>query len=165
MLTKPHRCSLSGGEPYGDREHLWSGKRLDARIRSGRIDWPSLKDRTDPVAVATALLGPPVKRIGSRSAWLCPWHDDHDPSFTVDAKGWRCWACGIGGDAAALVMRHRAIGFPEANRWLAEQAGIAVPSMPTRPPEAAGPIRSGPALGPDRPADRRTVRPGRREAA
>src|SRR5690242_5702816 len=122
--------------------------RFTARARGGgeRIDWSTVRERTDLEAVATAMLGPPVKRIGSRSAWLCPWHDDHDPSFTVDAKGWRCWVCGIGGDAAELVMRHRGIGFPEAKRWLAELAGIVAPSSkPTR----SGPVRS--AVPTDRP--------------
>jgi hypothetical protein len=124
---------------------------------SARIDWPTVRDRIDLTAVATALLGPPVKRIGSRPTWLCPLHDDHDPSLTVDAKGWRCWPCGIGGDAAELVMRLRGIGFPEAKRWLAELAGIAVPSGNTARPRPR--VRSGPA-----PALVQTARPPARTA-
>ncbi len=119
--------------------------RFKATARGDQIDWRTVRARSDLLAVATALLGPAPGpgSVGSRSAWLCPFHDDHDPSFTVDAKGWRCWACGIGGDAAELVMRHRGIEFPEAIDWLAELAGIATPSgKPARP---RPPARSGPA--------------------
>lgn len=126
----------------------WTGRPRAAAPRASRIDWPTVRDRIDLEAVATALLGPPAKRVGSRLAWLCPFHDDHNPSFTVDAKGWRCWACGIGGHAAELVMRYRGCEFPEAARWLADLAGVAPSAAPARP------IRPGPT---DRP--RPPIRP------
>src|SRR5262245_12723936 len=106
-----------------------------------------VRDRTDFTAVARAVLGgPPVKRIGSRLAWICPFHDDHDPSLLVDpAKGrWKCWPCNLEGDAVELVKRRLGIGFPEAILWLAELAGIAVSSIPpTRPIQSARTTRSG----------------------
>ena len=119
-----------------------------------RIDWPTVRDRTDLVAVATVLLDGPPKRIGSRLVWRCPFHDDHDPSLQVDpAKRRRkCWPCNLGGDAVELVKRCLGIGFPEAMRWLAELAGIAVPSMlPARP---VRPGRVTPAGRPVRPSVR-----------
>jgi hypothetical protein len=67
---KPHRCSPSpiDAHPrivsaYGRSEHLWSGNRHAARIQSGRIDWNDVKDRINLEALATDLLGKPVKRI------------------------------------------------------------------------------------------------------
>lgn len=154
----PHRvppdsieCQPQGVALYGRRGTLWSGKPRDACTGAGRIDWPTVRDRITLEAVATALIGQPAKRIGSRPAWLCPFHDDHDPSFTVDAKGWRCWACGIGGDAAALVMRHRGIGFGEAVLWLAGSIGIAPPAGPTLPGPPAALGRPGKSAG--RPSD------------
>lgn len=43
---------------------------------------------------------------GAHLVGRCPFHDDHDPSFTVDnATGtWRCWSqCAVGGDVIDLV--------------------------------------------------------------
>jgi hypothetical protein len=87
-------------------------------------------------------LGEPIKRVGSRAAWRCPFHDDHNPSFTVDDKGWRCWACGIGGDAAAFLMRHEKIGFPEAVRRLGSRVGLTVSqgSSTARFPDRSRPV-------------------------
>ncbi len=101
-----------------------------------QFDWPAIRDRIDLAAVATSLLGPAPKRSGRRLLWLCPFHEDHDPSFQVDPaeRRWRCWPCDLGGDAPALVMRLKGMAFPEAVHWLAEQAGIAVLSTgPARP--------------------------------
>ena len=80
-----------------------------------RLDWPAVKDRIDLAAVATMLLGPPAKRESRRLLWLCPFHDDHHPSFQVDPdrRKWRCWSCGIGGDAAELEMKLQGVAFPE----------------------------------------------------
>ena len=113
--------------------------------RTDRLAWKDIKDRIDVAAVATALLGPAVKRSGARLLWRCPFHDDHDPSFQVDPERrlWKCWPCDRGGDAAALVMQLKGVPFPEAVRHLAEHAGIVTPSgqsaraaWPTRPQSA-----------------------------
>jgi CHC2 zinc finger len=111
-----------------------------------RLDWPAVKDRIDLAAVATALFGPPARREGRRLLWLCPFHDDHHPSFQVDPdrRKWRCWSCGIGGDAAELEMKLQGVAFPEAARIAAELSGIVTPSGTTtrpaprpRPPASA----------------------------
>jgi hypothetical protein len=77
------------------------------------------------VAVATTLLGDPVRRKSGRLWWPCPLHDDDDPSFAIrpGRSRWDCFSqCGHG-DAADLVMRVRGVGFPEAVLFLAERAG------------------------------------------
>ena len=122
--------------------------------RGERLDWNDMKDRVDMAAITTALLGPAPKRSGRRLLWPCPFHDDHDPSLQVDpTEGrWKCWPCNLGGDAPALVMRLRGVGFPEAVRIVAELTGIVVPSSePTRRrlPARSGPSRSSkPPAGP-----------------
>jgi len=89
-------------------------------VTSGRhSDWSSERDRIDLAAVATRLLGPAPGRRGERGRrlwWPCPFHEDRNPSFSVDpGKGWwRCYGCGENGDAAALVMRLEHVSFPEA---------------------------------------------------
>ena len=79
--------------------------------------------------MAAALLGPPVERRGLTSGslgWYCPFHRGASPSFRVNLGEpvWSCSACGAGGDAAALVMRIKGIGFRDAIAWLDEQDGF-----------------------------------------
>jgi hypothetical protein len=103
-----------------------------------RDDWKAERERIDLAAVVTNLLGPAVKREGRRLLWRCPFHDDHNPSFVVDParKSWRCFPCGIGGDAAALVMRHEGLMFPEAIAFLTSRpnAERKAPARPAKPP-------------------------------
>ncbi len=120
-----------------------------------RLDWLAVKDRIDLAAVATALLGPPAKRESRRLLWLCPFHDDHHPSFQVDPdrRKWRCWSCGIGGDAAELEMKLQGVAFPEAARIAAELSGIVTPSgTTTRPAPRPRPPASAAAGMPAKPA-------------
>ena len=95
-----------------------------------RLDSPAIKDRSDLAAVATACLGSPGKRQGRHLLFLCPFHDDHHPSFKVDPerRRWHCWSCGIHGDAFDLVMKLQGVAFPEAVRIVAELSGIVTPS-------------------------------------
>jgi hypothetical protein len=58
----------------------------------------------------------PIEQAASRfgieitkSKFLCPSHDDHDPSASVDPDGihWKCFSCGAGGSAIDLLMAIR----------------------------------------------------------
>ncbi len=59
--------------------------------------------------VAERLMGPPVSQSGSRSTWLCPFHEEEHPSFcTLPPKPgykdrFRCFSCGAWGDEYDLV--------------------------------------------------------------
>ncbi|MFI5454202.1 MAG: CHC2 zinc finger domain-containing protein [Isosphaerales bacterium] len=126
-------------------------------VPSGRIEWSEVKDRIDLGIVATALLGPAVKRSGPELIWMCPWDNDENPFLQVNPvkRLWKCWSCGQGGDAAALVMKVQGVAFPEAVRWLAEQVGIVTPSTrsATRPrPPAASKSARPPATPPEQPS-------------
>ncbi len=92
------------------------------------IDCSTVRHQVDLPNVATALLGPPAKQLARYLLWRCPFHDDHDPSLQVDPvkKRWKCWPCGAGGDAINLVMRVKQCPFPDAIRWLANEAGVTV---------------------------------------
>ena len=62
---------------------------------------------------------------------LCPFHDDHNPSFNVypDRQTYRCWVCDQGGDCFTWVQEIEKVNFPEAVRILAERARIELPAV------------------------------------
>ena len=68
----------------------------------------------------------PLKKAGKDFKGLCPFHDDKNPSFTVnDRTGtYRCWSCGEHGDIFNWVMKTQNVDFVEALSILAEQAGV-----------------------------------------
>jgi DNA primase len=99
---------------------------MNAKTHSTRrVDWKNERTRIDLADVATNLLGPPPGRRGRGLWWRCPFHDDAHPSFQVDpVKGrWRCFGCGVWGDAANLVARLRHCSFPEALDILLDRVG------------------------------------------
>jgi DNA primase len=59
-----------------------------------------------------------LKRKGRQLVGKCPFHDDHDPSFTVDPKKqlWNCLgACREGGDVYKFVMKLEGLDFRSAH--------------------------------------------------
>jgi hypothetical protein len=63
-----------------------------------------------------------VKPTASGAVGLCPFHDDHHPSFGVNSEGnyWNCWAgCG-GGSVIDFYIKWRKCDFASAIRELAE---------------------------------------------
>ncbi len=153
--------SLEGWHSMRGTGTLWGGHRAGAPNQNDRpIEWDAIKDNIDLAAIATALLGRAPGRRGERGRrlwWPCPFHDDSNPSFCVTAarREWKCFGCGEHGSAADLVMRLQNWTFPEAVRWLADQARIVMPSgqgEPTRPrPPAAKPGKT-PAPAPEKPS-------------
>lgn len=73
---------------------------------------------------------------------VCPFHDDHNPSLTVDSRRqrYKCWSCGEGGDVFAFVQKFEKITFPEALEVLARRAGISLEKIQKSP---QGPSRAG----------------------
>ena len=62
------------------------------------------------------------KKADGRVKYLCPIHNDHDPSFSVeqrasdghDAPGWGCYGCGKKG-FGAIALQAALMGFDHAN--------------------------------------------------
>jgi DNA primase len=72
-----------------------------------------------------------LKRIAStgRYVGLCPFHQEKTPSFSVNQtrQFYKCFGCGVGGDALKFVMEIDGLTFPEALKLLADRNGIAMP--------------------------------------
>ena len=69
--------------------------------------------------------GMEAKKQGKNYKVICPFHEDEEPSLSinVEKKLWQCFGCGTGGDAIKLVQDIENIGFVEAVGKLAKQAG------------------------------------------
>ncbi|WP_010581774.1 DNA primase [Schlesneria paludicola] len=67
---------------------------------------------------------------------LCPFHDDHNPSFTVnpERQTYMCWSCRKGGDCFSFVMENDRINFRETLELLAKRAGLELPASYARGP-------------------------------
>jgi DNA primase len=67
-----------------------------------------------------------LRPVGAQFLGLCPFHDDHRPSFRVDPRwqNYRCWACDKSGDVFQFLQEHEKITFREALELLARRAGI-----------------------------------------
>ena len=72
-----------------------------------------------------------LRRVGAtgRYAGLCPFHQEKTPSFSVNQtrQFYKCFGCGVGGDALKFVMEVDGLTFPEALKMLAERNGIPMP--------------------------------------
>jgi len=73
---------------------------------------------------------------------LCPFHEDHEPSFSLNVKTglWNCFGCGEKGDVFDFVAKREGLdGFSEALRFLAAKLGLEVPREgdSTRPKRAS----------------------------
>lgn len=67
-----------------------------------------------------------LKRAGKNWKGLCPFHEDKNPSFSVDSTvgRYRCWSCGAKGDIFNWVMETQRVEFVEALKILAQMAGV-----------------------------------------
>jgi DNA primase len=83
-----------------------------------------IKAASDIVAVVGSYLA--LKPAGTIFKALCPFHNDTNPSLTIDPKRqrYKCWACGAVGDVFAFVQHMEKVGFTEARAILAARAGI-----------------------------------------
>jgi len=68
----------------------------------------------------------PLKRRGINMIGLCPFHGEKTPSFNVSPVRniFKCFGCGVGGNAINFVMQHENYSYPEAIRYIAKKYNI-----------------------------------------
>ncbi|MDE6961020.1 MAG: DNA primase, partial [Lachnospiraceae bacterium] len=88
-----------------------------------------IRSRSDIVDVISGYIK--LQRKGSNYVGVCPFHNDRNPSMSVNQPRqiYRCFSCGAGGDVFKFVMEYENLSFPEAVKVLADRAGIALPQQ------------------------------------
>ena len=89
-----------------------------------------LKNQADIALVIQQFL--PLKKSGvNRYVGVCPFHDDHSPSMTVNSTLgiYKCFACGAGGDVFKFIENHEKLDFKGAVEWVANFVGYALPNL------------------------------------
>mmetsp|Transcript_1046 Transcript_1046/g.2048 ORF Transcript_1046/g.2048 Transcript_1046/m.2048 type:complete len:1254 (+) Transcript_1046:1-3762(+) len=130
ILSKQVRC--------GQRLIAWENRNsaLSAKKPSGtkgsKFYIPTeqieeLREAVDLVSVIESYNLPQFKRNGDRATCLCPFHDDHNPSMSIDgSRGiYKCFSCGAGGNVYNFVQEYakldgEEISFPRAVQMIKE---------------------------------------------
>lgn len=62
-----------------------------------------------------------LKKEGSTLKACCPFHNEKTPSFSIHKQHnrWKCFGCGLSGDAIEFVMKHQGLSFLDAVRTIA----------------------------------------------
>ena len=86
-----------------------------------------LKFKTDIEDVISSYVS--LRRRGSISVGLCPFHNEKTPSFTVyhDTQSFYCFGCGAGGDAVGFIRKIENLDYVDAVKLLAQRAGLQMP--------------------------------------
>ncbi len=85
-----------------------------------------IKDSTDIVELLGRYLQ--LRRSGNGWTACCPFHNEKTPSFHVNPARqiFKCFGCGVGGDAVKFLMMFENLDYPTALRRIADMNGIAV---------------------------------------
>ncbi len=73
-----------------------------------------------------------LKRVGSRYAALCPFHNDKkSPSLSISPEKqlFYCFGCGASGNAIDFIMRIENLDFQDALKYLADRAHVPIPEF------------------------------------
>ncbi len=109
--------------------------------RSNSSDRDRVLESTDLVA----LVGESVvlRPKGREHLGLCPFHEDHKPSFAVVThKGnafYNCFSCGASGNAIDFMVHFHRMDFLEAMKFLAHRAGFELQGRSSSAPRATDP--------------------------
>lgn len=72
-----------------------------------------------------------LQKKGGSYFGLCPFHNEKTPSFSVSPakQMYYCFGCGAGGNVFTFLMNYENFTFPEAVKFLADRAGVALPEV------------------------------------
>ena len=136
ILGMDWACKADSTPQSGVRASFPAGYRMNDE----RVDLKQqVKAANDIVEVVGGYLN--LRQVGPTFKGLCPFHDDHHPSFDVDPRRqrYKCWACSKSGDVISFVQEFERVSFLEALEILARRVGISLEKLQKSPP---GPDRA-----------------------
>lgn len=93
------------------------------------MDWlQELKEKNNIVEVISRYVQ--LQQKGGKFWCCCPFHHEKTASMCVNEDGqfYHCFGCGESGDVITFIMKMEGMTFPEAVAFLAERAGMQVPT-------------------------------------
>ncbi len=109
--------------------------------RSSSSDRDRVLESTDLVALVGESVA--LRPKGREHVGLCPFHEDHKPSFSVVTHKanafYNCFSCGASGNAIDFMINFHRMDFPEALQFLAHRAGFELQGRSTDSPRASDP--------------------------
>jgi DNA primase len=86
-----------------------------------------VRESTDLVELVREQV-PALKKAGRNFQARCPFHQERTPSFSVNREMgvFKCFGCGVGGDAFKFVMLTEGMTYPEAIHKLAARVNIPI---------------------------------------
>ncbi|TCP32356.1 DNA primase [Scopulibacillus darangshiensis] len=71
-----------------------------------------------------------LKKQGRNYFAVCPFHNEHTPSFSVSPEKqiFNCFGCGVGGNIYTFIMEIEGLSFVEAVYFLGEKANVDLPN-------------------------------------
>jgi DNA primase len=83
-----------------------------------------VKRKTDIVSLISEYME--LKKAGRNFKGNCPFHGEKTPSFIVspELQIYKCFGCGVGGDAFRFLIEYEKLDFPQALKILADRAGV-----------------------------------------
>jgi hypothetical protein len=119
MVVAPPSLHRSGNRyvwrPGGDPDDLafailpiWIGRLAHGHVSapSGAGEGPPVRTSGEQDEFADAWARTGIELLPGDRYYVCPFHDDHDPSLHIDAEAcrWYCFGCGIGGGIGRLSV-------------------------------------------------------------
>lgn len=110
--------------PAVSRDRLAGRKTLKAKDFFNEMEKDQVKKQIDIVSLFE-YFGTNLSKKGKSYTGLCPFHDDKNPSLSVDKeKGlYNCFGCGEAGDVFDLVKEVKGFSFTESLSFLKEYSG------------------------------------------
>ena len=88
-----------------------------------------IKSRADIVDIISSFIT--VTKKGRNYFAVCPFHDDHNPSLSINKEKniFKCFVCGTSGDVFGFVSKYEKISYIDAVKRVAEMIGFDDPRL------------------------------------
>jgi len=123
--------NMASDKPSG-RDRLQGRKTLKVNDFLDEFEKDDIKKTVDIVDLFQSF-GVQLSKKGKSYSGKCPWHNDTNPSLSVDRdRGlYNCFGCGESGDIFSLTEKIKGCGFKEASAYLKSFSAISPPRNDT----------------------------------